>query len=137
MCSLKCPDLPCLFLTYLADCLVPAAAEIRIPEMAQVEMNNKNVVPAVTCCGCLSDRNQAWGHWGARVSKLELSLTVHEKMRVSKQLFSVFTLRLKQISSGVDGGWNCKRLQKIGHMHSHTHTLLVLLGSASGAGPPG
>lgn len=48
--SQKRPALRCLFLMYPIDCLIPVAAEIRIPEMAQVEMNNKNVIPTVSCC---------------------------------------------------------------------------------------
>lgn len=47
---------------YPSDCLISAAAEIGVPEMAQVEMNNKNGIPTVTC-GCLSDKKQCWGHW--------------------------------------------------------------------------
>lgn len=48
--SQKRPALRCLFLMYPIDCLIPVAAEIRIPEMAQVDMNNKNVIPTVSCC---------------------------------------------------------------------------------------
>lgn len=47
--SQKRPALLCLFLMYPIDCLIPVAAEIRIPEMAQVETNNKNVIPTVSC----------------------------------------------------------------------------------------
>lgn len=43
---------PCLFLMYPIDRLIPVAADIRIPEMAQVEMNNKNVIPTVSRCVC-------------------------------------------------------------------------------------
>lgn len=50
----------------LADGLIPAAAE-RIPELAQVEMNNKNFIPTVTDCGCLLDKKQGGGGGGVLV----------------------------------------------------------------------
>lgn len=78
--SQKRPALRCLFLMYPIDCLIPVAAEIPIPEMAQVETNNKNVIPTVSCCVFII--TQVGGRWpgsgGAWVSKLG---TTNEKIR--------------------------------------------------------